>query len=90
MPIQPRAPSWRENSRSKPPQESARFELDIPPRASRRNSRTSARSDCASGGSSHRSKLKVGMDSLPRYRFAAFAMAAILSAKLIWLSSAGS
>src|SRR5258707_1183578 len=45
MPIQPRAPTRRENSRSKPPQDFARLTGAAPLNSLRRKSRTSARSD---------------------------------------------
>src|SRR2546427_8573657 len=52
MPIQPRAPTRRENSRSKPPHDLARFTGAAPLNSFLRNSRTSARRLSASGGRS--------------------------------------
>src|SRR5919108_2386782 len=61
MPIQPRAPTRRENSRSKPPHERARLTGLAPLNCSARNARTSSRSDSASGGRSRSAKRNVGM-----------------------------
>src|SRR3989441_11995070 len=56
MAIQPRAPIFLLNSRSKPPHECARLTGAASPSSWRRNSRTSARRASASGGSSPSSK----------------------------------